>query len=166
MERDNIRYVQKCHQCQIHGDFIRVPLNELKVMGLPWSFATWGMDVIGPIELATSNRHHFILVAINYYTKWVETSTYKAVTKKVVAHFVRNNIVYRFGIPESIITHNDVNLNSDLMREICYRTTMRTSSGETPYMLVYGTEAVIPEEAEIPSLRVIQQAKLDNAEWI
>ncbi|XP_075101746.1 uncharacterized protein LOC142177177 [Nicotiana tabacum] len=47
-----------------------------------------------------------------------------------------------------------------------YRTTMRTSIGETPYMLVYGTEVVIPVGVEIPSLRVIQEAKLDDAEWI
>ncbi|XP_070057200.1 uncharacterized protein [Nicotiana tomentosiformis] len=43
---------------------------------------------------------------------------------------------------------------------------MRTSTWATPYMLVYGTEAVIPAEVEIPSLRVIQEAKLDDAEWI
>ncbi|XP_070029085.1 uncharacterized protein [Nicotiana sylvestris] len=43
---------------------------------------------------------------------------------------------------------------------------VRTSTGETPYMLVYGTEAVIPVEVEIPSLRVIQEAKLSDAKWI
>ncbi|XP_075087580.1 uncharacterized protein LOC142169596 [Nicotiana tabacum] len=47
-----------------------------------------------------------------------------------------------------------------------YRTTMKTSTGTTSYMLVYGIEAVIPAEVEIPSLRVIQEAKLDDAEWI
>nr|XP_009619854.1 uncharacterized protein LOC104111796 [Nicotiana tomentosiformis] len=47
-----------------------------------------------------------------------------------------------------------------------YHTTISTSTGSTPYMLVYGTEAVIPAEVEIPSLKVIQEAKLDNAEWI
>ncbi|XP_070008113.1 uncharacterized protein LOC142165171 [Nicotiana tabacum] len=47
-----------------------------------------------------------------------------------------------------------------------YRTTMRTSTGATSYMLVYGTEVVIPVEVEIPSLRVIQEAKLDNVQWI
>ncbi|XP_070009572.1 uncharacterized protein [Nicotiana sylvestris] len=43
---------------------------------------------------------------------------------------------------------------------------VRTSTGATPYMLVYGTEAVIPTEVEIPSLRVIREAKLSNAECI
>nr|XP_033515815.1 uncharacterized protein LOC117280238 [Nicotiana tomentosiformis] len=149
---------------------------------------------------------------------YFEASTYKAVTKKVVADFVRNNIVCRFWIRESIITDNAANFNNDLMKEIYekfkilhrnstayrpqmngaveasnknirrilrkivdnhsqwhekisfhllgYRTTIRTSTGATSYMLVYGTEAVIPLEVKIPSLRVIQEANLDDAEWI
>ncbi|XP_070004655.1 uncharacterized protein [Nicotiana sylvestris] len=47
-----------------------------------------------------------------------------------------------------------------------YRTIVRTSTGATPYMLVYGAEAVIPAEVEIPSLRIIQEAELDDAEWV
>ncbi|XP_016578880.2 uncharacterized protein K02A2.6-like [Capsicum annuum] len=47
-----------------------------------------------------------------------------------------------------------------------YRTTIRTYTGATPYMLVYGSKAVIPAEMEIPSLRTIQEVGLDNAEWI
>nr|XP_009615493.1 uncharacterized protein LOC104108215 [Nicotiana tomentosiformis] len=187
-------------------------------MGLHWPFAAWGMDAIGPIEHAASNGHCFIMVAIYYFTKWVEAFTYKAIKKNVVADFVCNNIVCQFGIPESIITNNAANLNSDLMMEIYekfrivysrsiayklqmngvveianknikrilrktvdnhaqwqeklsfsllgYRTTMRTSTGATPYMLVYGIEDVILAEDEIPSLRVIQEAKLDDTEWI
>nr|XP_009623578.1 uncharacterized protein LOC104114766 [Nicotiana tomentosiformis] len=187
-------------------------------MGLPWQFAARGMGMIGPIEPATSNGHHFIFVAVDYFTNWVKVSTYKAVTKKVVVDFIRNNIVCIFGILESIITGNAANLNNDLMREICkkfiiihhnsiayrpqmngaveaanenikrilhkivdnhrqwheklpfalmdYQTTMKTSTGAMSYMLVYGIEAVIPTKVEIPSLRVIQEAKLDDVEWI
>ncbi|XP_015072677.1 uncharacterized protein LOC107016863 [Solanum pennellii] len=47
-----------------------------------------------------------------------------------------------------------------------YCTTVRSSIGATPYFLVYGTEAVIPAEVEIPSLRIIQEAELSNAEWV
>ncbi|XP_070019694.1 uncharacterized protein [Nicotiana sylvestris] len=47
-----------------------------------------------------------------------------------------------------------------------YSTTVRTSTGATPNMLVYGTEAVIPTEVEIPSLRIIQEVKLEDAEWV
>ncbi|XP_070022855.1 uncharacterized protein [Nicotiana sylvestris] len=47
-----------------------------------------------------------------------------------------------------------------------YHTTVCTSTGATPYMLVYGTEAVIPVAVEVPSLRIIQEAEVSDAEWI
>ncbi|XP_070034959.1 uncharacterized protein [Nicotiana tomentosiformis] len=80
METDYIKYVQKCNQCQIHADMIRIPPNELNTTSSPWPFSTWGMDVIRPIEPVASNGHRFILVAIDYFTKWVKVASYKAVT--------------------------------------------------------------------------------------
>ncbi|XP_059290310.1 uncharacterized protein LOC132043875 [Lycium ferocissimum] len=136
MENDCSKFVQKCHKCQIHRDLIKVPPTKLNAITSPWSFASWGMDVIGPIEPAASNKHRFIMVAINYFTKWVETASYASVTKKVVANFVRNNIICRFGIPELIITDNGANLNSHLMKEICaqFQITHRNSTAYRPQM--------------------------------
>nr|XP_009610197.1 protein NYNRIN-like [Nicotiana tomentosiformis]XP_009611738.1 protein NYNRIN-like [Nicotiana tomentosiformis] len=115
IETDCIKYVEKCHQCQVHADIIRVLPNELNVTSSCWPFAAWGMDVISPVEPAASNGHIFILAAIDYFTKWVKTASYKPVTKKVISNFVRDRIVCRFGVPMSIITYNAANLNSDLM---------------------------------------------------
>ncbi|KAI5436161.1 hypothetical protein KIW84_022570 [Lathyrus oleraceus] len=47
-----------------------------------------------------------------------------------------------------------------------YRTTIRTSTGETPFSLVYGMEVVLPVEVEIPSLSVLMEAKLTEGEWM
>nr|XP_018623672.1 uncharacterized protein LOC104088354 [Nicotiana tomentosiformis] len=47
-----------------------------------------------------------------------------------------------------------------------YRTTVRTSVGTTPYLLVYGTEAAIPAEVEILSLRIIVEAEIDDDDWV
>nr|XP_009786369.1 PREDICTED: uncharacterized protein LOC104234497 [Nicotiana sylvestris] len=90
------------------------------------------MGMIGTIEPSASNGNCFFLVAIDYFTKWIESSTYKAVTKKVVADFVRNNIVCRFGISNSIITNNVSNLNNDLMKEICEKLRI-VHQNSTPY---------------------------------
>nr|XP_033509764.1 uncharacterized protein LOC117274537 [Nicotiana tomentosiformis] len=46
-----------------------------------------------------------------------------------------------------------------------YRTTARTSVGATPYLLVYGTEAVILAEVEILSLRIIVESEIEDTEW-
>ncbi|XP_070032719.1 uncharacterized protein [Nicotiana tomentosiformis] len=132
MEKDCFSFVRKCHQCQIHGDLIHAPPSELHPMSALWPFVAWDMDVIGPIDLKASNGHRFILVAIDYFTKWVEAVTFKAVTKKAVVNFIHSNIICRFGIPKTIITDNAANLNSHLMRVVCeqFKITHRNS---TPY---------------------------------
>src|ERR1044072_2884294 len=79
----------------------------------------WGMDVIGPIEPKASNGHLFILVAIDYFTKWVEAASYASVTKSVVVRFVKRELICRYGLPEKIITDIDTNLNNKLMKELC-----------------------------------------------
>ena len=100
---------------------IHSPPSELHAMSAPWPFVAWGIDVIGPIEPKASNGHRFILVAIDYFTKWVEAVTFKSVTKKVVVDFIHFNIICRFGIPKVIITDNAANLNSHSMQEVCYQ---------------------------------------------
>ncbi|XP_070029767.1 uncharacterized protein [Nicotiana sylvestris] len=118
MERDCISVVQRCHQRQVHSDLIHSSPSELHKISTPWPFVALGMDVIGPIEPVTSNGHRFILVAIDYFTKWVEAVTYKSVTKKAVVDFVHLNINYLFGIPKATMTDNAANLNSHLMKGV------------------------------------------------
>ncbi|PKI46288.1 hypothetical protein CRG98_033314 [Punica granatum] len=48
---------------------------------------------------------------------------------------------------------------------LAYRTSIRTSTGATPYSLVYGMAAVLPIEVEIPSMRILAEAELAEAEW-
>jgi len=48
----------------------------------------WGIDVIGPVNPKASNGHRFILVAIDYFTKWVEAWSFAHVTQKVVKKFI------------------------------------------------------------------------------
>ena len=77
------------------------------------------MDVIGPITPKVSNDHRFIFVVIDYFTKWVEATSYASVTKLVVARFIKKEIIYRYGLPERIISDNGLNLNNDMITEVC-----------------------------------------------
>lgn len=47
-----------------------------------------------------------------------------------------------------------------------YRTSIHNSTGESPFVLVYGTKAILPIEVEIPSLQVVVEANLEEAEWV
>uniref|UniRef100_A0A2N9H3P4 Reverse transcriptase domain-containing protein n=1 Tax=Fagus sylvatica TaxID=28930 RepID=A0A2N9H3P4_FAGSY len=100
MERDCIRHVQTCHKCQMYQNSKNAPPQYLHTMASPWPFSAWGMDVIGAITPKASNGHEFILVAIDYFTKWVEACSFKNVTQVAVTRFVKNNIICRYGMPE------------------------------------------------------------------
>lgn len=119
MEVDCFRHVQTCHKCQIYADRIHVPLVSLNGISSLWPFAMWGIDVISCIEPTALNEHRFILVVIDYFTKWVEAASYTNVTKQVVARFLKHDIICRYGIPNKIITDNGSNLNNKMMKELC-----------------------------------------------
>ncbi|RDX88299.1 hypothetical protein CR513_30138, partial [Mucuna pruriens] len=59
----------------------------------PWSFSMWGLDTIGPIETKVPNKHRFILVAIEYFTKWMEVASYASVTRSIVVRFIKIYII-------------------------------------------------------------------------
>ena len=81
METDCHYHSRTCHKCQIYADKVHVPPIPLNVMTAPWPFAMRGIDMIREIKPNASNGHHFILVAIDYFTKWVEAASYASVTK-------------------------------------------------------------------------------------
>lgn len=75
--------------------------------------------MIGHIEPTALNGYQFILIAIDYFTKWVEVASYANVTKQVVACFLKRNAICCFGIPNKIIIDNGLNLNNKMMKEFC-----------------------------------------------
>ena len=121
LENDCITYVWKCHKCQIYAKKIYVPPTALNVMVSPWPFSMWGINVIRLITPKASNDHRFIFVVIDYFTKWVKATSYASVTKSVVARFIKREIICRYGLPERIISDNGLNLNNDMVTEVCTR---------------------------------------------
>ena len=70
----------------------------------PWPFKGWVMDLIQKIYPTSAKGHNFILVATDYFTKWVEAVPLKKVEQKDVIKFIKDEIIHRFGIPQSITT--------------------------------------------------------------
>ncbi|XP_048425943.1 uncharacterized protein K02A2.6-like [Pyrus x bretschneideri] len=76
------------------------------------------MDVIGKITPSSgAAKHAWIIVATDYFTKWVEAKSYAKLTAKEVCNFVEENIVTKFGVPETIITDNGTIFKADRFRE-------------------------------------------------
>jgi len=119
VKNDCCIHVKNYEKCQTYADNINVAPTTLNVLIAPWPFSMWGIDVIGAIEPKASNGHRFIIVAIDYLTKWVEAASYANVTRKVVTRFIKRELIYRYGLPSKIITDNTTNLNNQMMVELC-----------------------------------------------
>jgi transposase InsO family protein len=78
----------------------------------PWQFRGWGIDLIGPIHPPSSKGHKFVLLATDYFTKWVEAIPLKKVTLGNMVHFVKEHIIYRFWIPQTITTDQGTQFTS------------------------------------------------------
>nr|XP_004244870.1 uncharacterized protein LOC101246363 [Solanum lycopersicum] len=95
----------------------------------------------------------------------------KSIRRMALNLFMNGKVLYRrtpdLGLLRCVDAAEVVRLIEQIHAGVCgYRMTVRTSTGDTPYLLVYGTEAVVPVEVEIPSLRIIQEAELSNADWV
>ena len=97
------------------------PPTSLNVMVSSWPFSIWGINVIRPITPKASNDHRFIFVVIDYFIKWVEAASYASVTKSVVARFIKREIICRYRLSKRIISDNGLNLNNDMVTEVCTR---------------------------------------------
>ena len=67
-----------------YGSIQRIFVVELQSIVKPWAFRGWVMDLIRKIHPASSKGHIFILVAIDYFTKWVEAIPLKKAKQKDV----------------------------------------------------------------------------------
>ncbi|KAM1231105.1 hypothetical protein TB2_041121 [Malus domestica] len=92
MEKDCKSYARGCEECQRHGPLQHVPSVPLNPVVKPWPFRGWAMDFIGQIYPASSKGHTFIIVATDYFTKWVEASAVKSITSADVKNINTQNL--------------------------------------------------------------------------
>ena len=116
METDCVDFVKSCNDCQTHENFNHVPPSKLYNMTSPWPFSVRGIYVIGRIAPKASNGHEYILVAIDYFTKWVEAASYSVLKAKHMARFIENNIICRYGVPQEIILNNGSHFEREVRR--------------------------------------------------
>jgi hypothetical protein len=104
MLEDSFKYYKGCHVCQRFRKIQMVSASVMNRIIKPWPIRGWGMDMIGKINPPSSKGHQYILAIMDYFTKWVEAIPMKIVTLKDVINFIKEHIIHRFGIPQTIMT--------------------------------------------------------------
>ncbi|RVW76938.1 Uncharacterized protein K02A2.6 [Vitis vinifera] len=93
---------RSCDRCQRLGKLTKrnqMPMNPILIVEL---FDVWGIDFMGPFPMSFGNS--YILVGVDYVSKWVEAIPCKQNDHRVVLKFLKENIFSRFGVPKAIIS--------------------------------------------------------------
>jgi hypothetical protein len=106
--------------CEVCPRFRNIQLARTSVMNSivkPWPFRGWGLDFIGELHSGSSKGHWFILVAMDYFTKWTEVVPLRNMTHQKVISFVQEHIIYQFGVPQTLTSNQEPSFMSHQFRE-------------------------------------------------
>ncbi|XP_026429275.1 uncharacterized protein LOC113325291 [Papaver somniferum] len=107
MIRDASRMARRCEECQRFSIRIHAPATKLNSIDSPWPFSKWGIDIVGPL-IEGSGKRRFLIVSIDYFSKWVVAKDLARIRDSDVFTFIFQNIICRFGrnkivnVPKSI----------------------------------------------------------------
>nr|XP_033511486.1 uncharacterized protein LOC117276243 [Nicotiana tomentosiformis] len=175
MEKDAKDFAQKCNECQRHAPMIYQPGEMIHPVLLPWPFMKWGVYIVVPLPWAPG-KAQYILLMIDYFSKWVKTQMFETIREKEVIDFIWDHIIGQLRIPGEIICDNGKQfignkrlidskgkLKEFLLEVLwAYRTTLKSSTGATPFSLVYGVFALIPVEVGELSIRLQYGTEMSN----
>jgi ribonuclease HI/transposase InsO family protein len=114
---DATRIVRSCRGCQFYARQTHLPTQALQTIHITWSFAVWGLDLVGPLQKAPGGFTH-LLIAIDKFSKWIEVRPLTSIrSEQAVAFFT--NIIHSFGIPNSIITDNGTQFTGKKFLDFC-----------------------------------------------
>nr|GFA69604.1 reverse transcriptase domain-containing protein [Tanacetum cinerariifolium] len=118
MHKDTQDMIRRCSDCQVHRPVTRHPQQPLTPITALWPFYKWGIDIAGPFPEGPG-KVKLLIVAMDYFTKWIEAKAVATITGGQVKKFVWDNIVCRFGIPGEIISDNGKQFAANPFKDWC-----------------------------------------------
>nr|GEZ68181.1 reverse transcriptase domain-containing protein [Tanacetum cinerariifolium] len=123
--KDAFELVKRCDSCQRQGKVSQICIQICKI------FNVWGIDFMGPFLSSKGNK--YILVAVNYLSKWVEAKVLPTNDARVVVKFLKS-LFSRFGTPKAIFSDRGTHFCNDQFSRVMakYGVTHRLSTAYHP----------------------------------
>lgn len=118
MRKDVYNYVRTCTLCQ-QFKYDNSPSSspmQIHTINEPWQ--TIGIDIMGPFPV-TARHKRFLLVVVDYFTRWVEIFPISSTTAPVVAEILLDQVFSRYGLPKYILSDNGPQFVSNIFRAFC-----------------------------------------------
>ncbi|RDX66756.1 Pro-Pol polyprotein, partial [Mucuna pruriens] len=118
--------VKKCDRCRRFANVHQAPPEQLHVVTSLWPFHKWGIDILGPFPIAPGQLK-FLIVVVDYFTKWLEAEPVATITAERVKRFIWKRIVCRFSLPTEIVSDNGTQFASSTTTQFCQDLHIRQS---------------------------------------
>ncbi|XP_071740137.1 uncharacterized protein [Rutidosis leptorrhynchoides] len=168
MYADTAERTRVCQECQFHAPVSRAPQHLMIPITSPWPFCKWAIDIVRPFPKGAGNAE-YLVVAIDFFTNWCQDLNIKQrftsdtrpqangqceVTNRDIVHAIKARLGMKHSgwvdeLPKVLWVH---------------RRTYKNYTGEKPFSLVYGSEAVIPAKITIPTERIFSYREGENDE--
>nr|GEX29980.1 reverse transcriptase domain-containing protein [Tanacetum cinerariifolium] len=165
MHTEARKLIRECNDCNVHRPVPRNQQQNLTPITSPWPFYKWGIDIAGPFPKGPG-KVKFLIVAIDYFTKWIEA---KPVATIMGAQIKKDNPFKdwceKLCIRQCFASVKHPQANG--LVEMTNRSLdegIKASNVETLFSLTYKTEAVIPVEIGMPTLRTAKVDMIKNDE--
>ncbi|CAA7042019.1 unnamed protein product [Microthlaspi erraticum] len=161
MFKDAQAFISRCDACQRMGNISKrneMPQNFILEVEV---FDVWGIDFMGPFP--TSFGDQYILVAVDYVSKWVEAIAAPTNDSSVVIKMFKSIIFPRFGVPRVVISdggsHFINRIFANLLKKygVRHKNAFKTPLGTTPFHLVYGKACHLPVELEYKAAWAVKE---------
>ena len=118
MLKDATELVKKCKIYQEHSQISHLSSEPLTSITSPWPFQQWGLDILGALPIG-KGQCKFIIIGVDYFTKWAEAEPLPTITEQKVSNFVWRSIICRFGIPRALVSDNEKQFDNPKFRDFC-----------------------------------------------
>ncbi|CAH9088576.1 unnamed protein product [Cuscuta europaea] len=168
--KDCADYARKCETCQKFQKNPGRPATMYTPISTALPFTRWGVDLVGPLPTGSGNRK-FVIVAVNYFTKWVEAEPLASITHLQCKKFIWKNIFCRFGVPLQIISDNGRQFDCEAFRQFCAEWGVESSRVAVCYPQANGhvenTNRTIVDgrQKKLEALRTVWVEELNNILW-
>ena len=133
MFKDCITAVRSCHACQIFDRKTRIPPAPLQPVVVVGPFSKWGIDFM-TCNPTLAGGDGYIIVVVDYFTKWAEAMPTLNNKGKTTALFFFNHVVSRFGVPQGIVADHGSHFHIHMMIELTAKLGL-SHDISTPYYL-------------------------------
>nr|GEV39882.1 reverse transcriptase domain-containing protein [Tanacetum cinerariifolium] len=163
MHKDARMLIKACQDCQVHKPVPKNSQQKLTPLTSLWPFYKWGIDIAEPFPKGPG-KVKFLIVAMDYLTKWIEAKLVATITGNQIKKFVWETFSAGDGI-KARLDAKSKNWIEELPRVLwAHRTMIKSSNEDTPFSLTYVTEAVILAEIGMPTLRTVEVDLVGNNE--